>query len=82
MRSGVCRASIVHSFELLVVGEIEVYGLHLHLEVAGGVRGVGVDGKAGEDMLELEANGVAVGAVGLRGGEKAGGHEEVVGFGA
>ena len=33
-------------------------------------------------MLELEADGVAVGAVGLRGGEETGGHEEVVGFGA
>ena len=32
-------------------------------------------------MLELEADGVAVGAVGLRGGEEAGGHEEVVGIG-
>lgn len=33
-------------------------------------------------MLELEADGIAVGAVGLRGGEEAGGHEKVVGFGA
>ena len=33
-------------------------------------------------MLELEADGVAVGAVGLRDGEEAGGHEEVVGIGA